>query len=358
MSKQQTQSRYEEAVSAAFDEIYQESRQNDTLSFNLMNDRCIIFSDHHRGARNRADDFRFAERAYNAALAYYFRLGHTLIILGDAEELWEERPASVLKSYEHTFALEAQYHQAGRYMRFWGNHDNDWNIESMVKLYLDPVYGGAPLKVRESLLLSVTDGESVLGQIFLAHGHQGTTASDRYAPISRFFVRHFWRVVQRITGRSLNTPASNWELRERHNIALYRWANRQQKLVLIAGHTHRPVFESRSHPDQILTKIENLEKELAANPNDAELLEKISLLAAELEWVRAQENEQHGAEGNIIMKNPCYFNTGCCSFSDGDITGLEIVNGEIRLIRFPNQNDRPEPQILEYKSLKNILARS
>jgi len=59
----------------------------------LARDRYIIFSDHHRGTRNRADDFRRSERAYNAALARYLRTGYTLIILGDAEELWEERAA-------------------------------------------------------------------------------------------------------------------------------------------------------------------------------------------------------------------------------------------------------------------------
>lgn len=33
--------------------------------------RLVIFSDHHKGARDGADDFLRCERAYNAALAYH-----------------------------------------------------------------------------------------------------------------------------------------------------------------------------------------------------------------------------------------------------------------------------------------------
>src|SRR5215207_9789731 len=52
-------------------------------------DRLVIFSDHHKGARDGADDFQRCERAYNAALAYYDHLGYDLIELGDVEEPWE-----------------------------------------------------------------------------------------------------------------------------------------------------------------------------------------------------------------------------------------------------------------------------
>ncbi|MEM9778051.1 MAG: hypothetical protein AAF902_25975, partial [Chloroflexota bacterium] len=35
-----------------------------------------------------------------------------------------------------------------------------------------------------------------------------------------------------------------------------------------------------------------------------------------------------------VKTSPVYFNTGCCRFDDGDITGIEIDNGTIRLIRW------------------------
>ena len=38
---------------------------------------------------------------------------------------------------------------------------------------------------------------------------------------------------------------------------MYRWAAAQAKLILVAGHTHRPVWSSRTH-------LQMLEAELAA----------------------------------------------------------------------------------------------
>ncbi len=38
----------------------------------------------------------------------------------------------------------------------------------------------------------------------------------------------------------------------------------------------------------------------------------------------------------------CYFNTGCCSFDDGDCTGLEIAEGKTRLVRWPDDDGNPK----------------
>jgi UDP-2,3-diacylglucosamine pyrophosphatase LpxH len=308
--------------------------------------------------RNGADDFRRSERAYNAALAYYFRMGHTLVVLGDVEELWEERPAPVLETYRRTLELEVRFHRRQRYFRLWGNHDDEWQFEDRVRRHLAPRYGDPELKVRESLSISVMDGPQKLGTLFLAHGHQWTATSDRWATVSKFFVRYFWRPIQRLTHFSFNTPAKDWRLRERHNIAMYSWAEKQDKLVLIAGHTHRPVFKSQSHAAQIMEELDGVEDQLQVSPDDKALREKASALAAELEWVRAQQNQAPGAEGErvIAMTKPCYFNTGCCAFIDGDITGIEIADGEIRLVRWPDDEEEPRPLILAKASLKDVFA--
>ena len=75
------------ALDAALARTIREESQKGTPSMDLSSARYIIFSDLHRGARNGADDFLRAERAYNAALSYYLRMGHTLVVLGDVEEL-------------------------------------------------------------------------------------------------------------------------------------------------------------------------------------------------------------------------------------------------------------------------------
>ena len=354
----QSEERSGQPVSAALSEVHARARTEAAQVLQLGTDRYIIFSDQHRGVRNGADDFRGCERAYNAALAYYDRMQYTLIVLGDADELWEERPASVLHQYQHTLELEAGFHQKGRYLRFWGNHDDLWQDEDAVARHLHPHFPG--LQVREGLRLAVQDGADVLGELFLVHGHQGTRGSDRWSEWARLPVRYVWRNWQRLTGKSLNTPAQDWRLREAHDRAMYTWAaaqqTQQQKLILITGHTHRPVFCSKAHADQVMDDLRKLEAKLADAPEDDALRREVSACAAELEWIRAQGLERTGQEGDAAMKKPCYFNTGCCSFADGDITGLEIADGEIRLVRWPDDQERPRPQILAQAQLQDVFG--
>lgn len=349
---------YKKQIGDALDGAYKRAVENEpttgTFSIDINTDRYIIFSDQHRGGRNRADDFRHAERAYNAAMAYYYHRGHTLVVLGDAEELWEERPPTVVENYQHSLELEAKFYHDNRYLRFWGNHDDNWQYDDQVRKHLGKIFD-KNLKAHEALRINVMDGEEQIGTFFFAHGHQGTTESDRFAWFSKFVVRYFWRPFQRLTGISLNTPAKDWYLRERHNIAMYTWAERQEKLALIAGHTHRPVFRSKTHPAKIEAELKELEAKLAANPSK-ELRRQVSEKAALLEWIRSQEGVETGPEGQIIgMSKPCYFNTGCCSFSDGDITGIEIGDGYISLVRWPTRDDKPLPDILETASLREDI---
>lgn len=356
----QQDSEYVKQIGGALDDaVDRAKRQSGSAiieSINLASARYIILSDLHKGARNGADDFQVAEQTYNAALAYYFKMGYTLVVLGDVEELWEERAGPVLEAYAHTISLESQFHQQGRYWRFWGNHDDDWQYEGQVKQHLASRYGGQPLKVRECLHLAVVDGAQKLGSILLVHGHQGTLESDRFAAISRLFVRFVWRPIQRITKISRNTPAKNWELRERHNRALYSWAERQKKLVLIAGHTHRPVFRSRTHPAKIREQLDQLEQQIKLSPDDVKLQESAALLSAEIEWILSQEQQRPGRESLLPMRTPCYFNTGCCSFLDGDITGIEIADGQFRLVRWPDNDGNPKPHILESAEVAAVFA--
>src|SRR5215211_3645259 len=223
MSKDVTKAR--RVIAAALDEAFQRALKQEQaegeMTLDIHSARFVIFSDHHKGNRDGADDFRLCEPAYNAALAYYYRLRYTLIVMGDVEELWEERPETVLKAYPHTLELEGKFHQDRRYLRFWGNHDDAWSHPDLVEKWLNPVLGGVPLKVHETLILHVRDGEEELGRLFLVHGHQGTLDSDRIAPLSRFVVRYFWRPIQRILKFSFNTPAVDFELRYEHDSALY-----------------------------------------------------------------------------------------------------------------------------------------
>jgi UDP-2,3-diacylglucosamine pyrophosphatase LpxH len=350
---------YQAEITAKFDQSLHGLRQkNEALTVDFATARYIIFSDLHRGVRNGADDHRHCERSYNAALAYYYALGYTLIILGDAEELWEESASAIFSTYAHSLKLEARFHQEGRYIRIWGNHDQDWGVELMVRTLLDPIYGGEPLNVRETLLLQLRDGETAVGDLFLAHGHQGTLDSDRLGWLSRWLVQKFWRPIQNLFRITVNTVAEDWQLRAKHDVAMYRWAENQPKLALVAGHTHRPVFKSKSYAAKIEAQLEAKNAQLANEPDNAVLRKEVAHLMAELEWVRAQQpNMASGPEGKVVeMTKPCYFNTGCCCFPDGDITGIEIADGMMRLVRFPDDAERPRPRLLEETSIKDIFA--
>ena len=344
------------ALDAAFQRSLEQERAEGEIVLDIHNARFVIFSDHHKGNRNGADDFQICERAYNAALAYYDRLKYTLIVMGDVEELWEEWPQTVLKAYSHTLELEGRFHRDGRYLRFWGNHDDAWSHTDLVEDLLMPALGGGSLKVRESLILHVREGEEELGRVFLVHGHQGTLDSDRIAPLSKFAVRYFWRPIQRFLKLSLNTPAKDFELRYAHDTAMYLWSQAREKVVLIAGHTHRPVFKSKPHEEVIRKSLEEAEDKLLKHADSSQLLQQIAGLAAQLEWTLAQNRRSLSSSPLTPFKKPSYFNTGCCSFLDGDVTGLEFSEGEIRLVRWPDDEDVPKPKVLAQANWKDVFA--
>ena len=320
-------------------------KQKNELNVCSEQARVVIFSDHHRGERNGADDFMGCEKAYSAALGYYLELGYTLIVLGDAEELWECSPGPVVRPYGGTLLLEAEFHKQNRYHKIFGNHDDYWEKASGVQKLLRPIFGSSP-PVKENLRLLFDQGQELVCELFLVHGHQGDYLSDQNRKISKWFVHNIWRPFQRLTKIKLTTPAKDYALRDKQSIAMYRWAEKKKDLVLVAGHTDLPVFESMDHIGAI---GKDIEKARAAGD-----LRRLAELRAKIELARAREREQGGP--GFSMLKPCYFKTGCCSFSDGDVTGIEIAEGEIRLVRWPDDSGEPKPKILAHTELKKVFA--
>jgi hypothetical protein len=50
-----------------------------------------------------------------------------------------------------------------------------------------------------------------------------------------------------------------------------------------------------------------------------------------------------------------YFNSGCCCYNDSDITGIEIADGKIALIKWHWVNNTSERVVLEETELKKII---
>lgn len=306
---------------------------------NIQSDafKLIIFSDHHRGVRDQADDFADCEAAYRGALEYYLEREYTLAVLGDVEELWEYRPAEILPSYQAVADQERLFNQNGRYLRFFGNHDDEWGYTDSVNAHLEPLFGR--LKVYEGLRLRFSDFRARQTEIFLVHGHQGTFENDRFSAITRKLVRYIWRPLQRLTNIRVSTPATDWRLRQRHEVAMYNWAIAQSDLVLISGHTHHPIFPSHGWLTQLLSRHEELSRR-PEGLDDA----RLERLEAEIAYARKQAQ-------------PCYFNTGCCSFSDGSITGIELASGEISLIRWTSGSEGIRRNVLDHAPLQEILSK-
>ena len=269
----------------------------------------IIFSDQHKGAGDPADEFRVCVPAYLAALRSYNAQGFRLALLGDVEELWENSIREVIATHRESLEAEAAFGPT-RYVRVWGNHDDRWMEEVLVALELRPFAPGTGLRrVFEGVRLSVRDGDAKIGTLFMTHGHQGTLGSDRFKFFSRWALQ-FYRFMQNHFGVTwfggVDLPSQDESLRGEHDLIMYNWAVRQEKMMLIVGHTHRPVWAGKT-------------------------------------------KEQQGEPGSL----PAYFNTGCCKFSDGDITGIEIHMGMLRLVKWKATGER---MVLQEGALRDLFA--
>ena len=337
-------------ICRALNKALEDARQETKIS--VSDNNCyVIFSDHHKGARNRADDFVPAEKNYLAALPYYFHNDYTLINLGDSEEMWEEREERVIASYTNVLEEEARFYHEGRYLKAYGNHDSQWAFDSKVEVYLYRFF--PKINIREGFLLEYNQDGRKQGELFLAHGHQGTLGSDQISLISMYAVRFFWRAWQNLTGRGYTTPSQDACLRATHDTIMYEWAQEKEKLIFIAGHTHRPIWSSKTHLEQLMMELRQLQQNRPPQPAPPSYHSEIAHLQARIK----DREEKYPPCDDSIKVDPCYFNTGCCSFSDGDITGIEIAHGEIRLIKWTTDDDgRPERVVLERALLTDLFS--
>jgi predicted phosphodiesterase len=304
-----------EAVFKSLGKLYKaagsKSKRVAVLPIN-QSDAFIIFSDQHKGNGDHADDFRVSEMNYIHALNYYHKAGYTFINLGDSEELWKYKPADVLPKCVESFKAEAAFQADNRYYKVFGNHDIMWKTSMDATNMLKP-YFSLPLTIWEAVLLKSGTGSQALN-IFLTHGHQGDTMSDNNA-LSTWLVAHIWAPLQRYLKINVNAPSSDENLRNKHNRIMYQWSSFRKNLLLITGHTHQPVFASGKYSQHPANKFDNVD---------------------------------------LHPLKPSYFNTGCCCFNDGDITGVEIAGGFIRLVKWYDEGKQSFRKVLEEKELISI----
>lgn len=332
-----------DALSVLYNHINSQPGKNGiSLSLSDYGGKFIIFSDQHKGRRNGADDFMNAESNYLAALAHYYEQGFFFINLGDCEELWENTLAQVKKYNKAVIEAEKKFLNDNRYLKIFGNHDLYWNNDPLAPIELENMFG-CKLKVYEGVILEgMINGRSL--QIFCTHGHQGDKRSDGNW-FTKFFISRIWAPLQAYLRINTNEPSNNDYKKTVHNEIMYEWSATQNNIVLITGHTHQPVFES-------LTHIERLHRQYIAGKSrhDEDLIHKIE---AETQTYRHRFDLLSSDYSNIL---PTYFNSGCCCFLDGDITGIEIDNGYIRLIKWESTGGKSLRTVLEEEKLENIVS--
>ena len=319
----------------------QPSKKGPVVVFDGDLGRVIVFSDQHKGAKNGADDFMLCEPNYLAALDYYNEREFLFISLGDNDELWENRWPAVKKNNVRSFEAEKKFINRNAFIKIFGNHDLAWNTDVTTPFEMEKIYG-QKVKVYEGVLLQTNIAGQPLS-IFLTHGHQGDAQSDGNW-FSKFFVAHIWAPLQAFLKVNPNTPAYNTTKKTLHNRIMYDWSATQENTLLITGHTHQPVFESLTHLERLYRQLEQAQ---AANDMD-----KVDALKQE---IKLREPQFTAVSADYLQMKPTYFNSGCCCFSDGDITGIEIENGFIRLVKWEQESGKSQRCVLEEIALKELV---
>ncbi len=247
------------------------------------NSKIIIMSDCHRGDNTLSDNFAQNKNIFITALRYYYAENFTYIEIGDGDELWENKSFDkIMSSHLDAFLLMSLFYKRNKFYMIYGNHDivkkNISLVNSSMKSYYDKksqksVSIFPNIDISEGLILKY---KKTNNKIFLVHGHQGDFFNDSIWKVARFLVRYVWRPLELIGIHDPTRAATNNKKKQITEKKLISWT-KENKNLLIAGHTHRAFFS-------------NIGEDL-------------------------------------------YFNDGCC-VHPGFITGIEINNGSISLIKW------------------------
>lgn len=210
--------------------------------------RFVFISDCHRGTGNLADEFTRNENTYLFALEQYFRDGYTYVEVGDGDELWEHPQfRHVRNAHFDVFALLRRFHDEGRLIMLWGNHNNYLRSPAYVRenffsyyhehgeVTFDFLPGLEPI---EALVLEDSDTGQ---EVFVVHGHQGDFANDQGWFMTMLGLKYFWRHLHAIGITNPASPTTNAAKRHKIERNYNKWIARHCR-TLICGHTHRPKY--------------------------------------------------------------------------------------------------------------------
>ena len=246
-------------------------------------------SDCHRGKKDIYDNFSKNENIYLSALNYYYKKGFIYIELGDGDDLWEVKECTdIVKSNILSFNILKKFYNSGRYFMIYGNHDITKSSKKVLESCFYNYYNSKTFE-NETLLNKITAYESLIlkynnNDIFLIHGHQVDYLNSTVWKTTRFLVRSLWRILEKMGIKDPTKSIKNYKVAKNTEKILEDYSIKNKK-ILIAGHTHRPVF-----------------------PKD---------------------------------KKSLYFNSGSCVHPNG-ITSIEIEGGFISLVKWEYKINRGE----------------
>ena len=216
--------------------------------------RIVLMSDCHRGDGSWADDFSRNQNLYFAALTHYYNENYTYIEIGDGDELWENSKFSDIKqAHSDVFWLLSKFCNEDRLYLIFGNHDivkkDNRFVKNDLYQYFDEhekrdISLFENIKLHEGLILR---HRFTGDKIFLVHGHQVDCLNDRLWRLARFLVRYLWRPLTTFGVNDPTRTAKNYKKKEAVEKKLTEWVIRE-KHMLIAGHTHRPMFPEIGEP--------------------------------------------------------------------------------------------------------------
>lgn len=208
----------------------------------------ILMSDVHRGDGSWADNFAPNKNIYITALSHYYNENYTYIEIGDGDELWQNKKLSeIVAVHSDVFGLLAQFYKQGRFYLIFGNHDMVYRDQNYVKENLFKYFNEEEkkhvhlcqnIKAHEGLVLK----HEVTGKkILLMHGHQADFLDYDLWRLARFLVRYIWTPLELVGFNDPTRAAKNYSKKEAVEKELVKWVA-QEKVMLICGHTHRPMF--------------------------------------------------------------------------------------------------------------------
>lgn len=212
--------------------------------------KIVIMSDCHRGAGDSYDNFLKNEGIYDGALIYYYNNGYTYVELGDGDDMWEVRDyEDITQVHLDTFKQLKKFYDDNRLIMVYGNHDIVKRVPLILEKYFYRYYDWE-LKREEALLEGLVVYEGLVldyygKEIFLVHGHQVDFLNSTLWRLSRFLVRYGWRGLEYLGIKDPTSTAKNYLVGRNIERKLERWSQQRNKIV-IAGHTHRPIFPNNS----------------------------------------------------------------------------------------------------------------